>query len=384
MAARPARDRKAPQNFCSGPGQVPLSQEPEPEPEPAPPAPRKARKPKSPRKSPPKRSRSAPPVRAPDDDEEAEFDPENDPIPLILPPARVELAASDVEPIPPRHPEKVGTGVRSFAAWWLARAAAPPTRFTDHAQTVIVNSEFETINPVDILCEFTHVARRKIIMPWLDECTTAKGPSAGEPLASSALRQYALDVFKYLKHWESQDDSRLDAYGSWGMDHHAFRELKDFLHKRLKQESGLTAATAALTLDADDPDDASMLAKMGHNSATIPPEHVELMCMWLRGKLDSYEKVRARAARARGRRVGGACGTERKRGAPRALARARLLRKSCSLTRARTVRLRQGRVGAVPWHAALDRLLGLPVLLPDALRHPLGLQRRPARQGRLR
>ena len=353
----PARERSRPQNFCSGPGQVSLSQETDTEAkaEPAAPVPVVRRGRKSPRKSPAKRSRSAPPLardpvaddEVPDDaslppDEEEEADYQFEEVqhapPADARPATTRRAIPEDKPAV-QYPEKLSTGVRSFNAWYHMRIDANPGTFTDIYQDAILASDYEHQAPIDLLCPAGHVARRDMLMQWLPFVTQLSGPNSGDLLAACALRQYLLNVFSYLKHWEAQADERVDKYGTWGLDHPVYRSVKEFLHKRQKNEGGLTTALVPLNVDAQDPDDQSMLSRMNHNSATTPEEHVELICMWYRG------------ARARRRR--------RRLRLPYIIARARARYHQ----HVRVERLQEEHDGAVPRHAAYQRLLRLPLLL---------------------
>ena len=185
-------------------------------------------------------------------------------------------------------PNEIKTGARAFIEWYIERYSAPPETFTDDAQVLIMNSV--CANPMDILCPMPQIQRRHLILAFLTERKIqVPGPKKGDPISSKTAKQYFVDISHYLHHWQSEDpspdSSRQLQYGDWDYRHLVFKPIQMLIKQKGKFEDGLQNATVPLNL-ADNPNaESSILNKMGHHAASTPPEHVELVRMWIRAFL---------------------------------------------------------------------------------------------------
>ena len=195
---------------------------------------------------------------------------------------------------PAQFPDHLRTGSKAFIEWYIERFKSNAGTFTDEAQTIIMNSV--PTNPMDVLCPLSQVHRRRLLLAFLTERKiTQKGSQKGEPISAKTSKTYIVDIFNYLKFWQSEDDERQARYGDWDFRHIVWQPLKQLLQYKSKIEDGLTTAAAPLNLDDDPNAAASIMDAMGHHSAEIKPEQVELVRMWLRSYCkwaheNNYEK----------------------------------------------------------------------------------------------
>ena len=250
-----ARPRVQPGTFCSGPGQVSVSQDARAA-EPHRrrlvkgkdlPAAKKAKLREKQLKAadppPPPPSTPADATQATQIDDEHDHDDSagslqhaDDPAPAQAPPARPPALRAyrpsfDNEPA---FPEEMNTGCRQFVAWHTARRTSVPDTFTDEAQVIIMNTVPE--NSIDVLCTLTHVPRRKLLYMFLDELRNERGARKGEKPFSSTLKQSIVQIFSYLHAWQCDEDSRQLTYGDWDYRNAVFKPLHKLISERKKEE----------------------------------------------------------------------------------------------------------------------------------------------------
>ena len=226
-----------------------------------------------------------------DENEEEEEEQENAPTPATHADAFEDDDAHDEALLscsvdePAQFPNQLRTGSKAFIEWYIERFKSDAGTFTDEAQTIIMNAV--PTNPMDVLCSLSQVHRRRLLHAFLDERKiTQHGCNKGEPISAKTSKAYIVEIFNYLKFWQSEDDDRQARYGDWDFRHIVWKPLKLLLAYKQKIEDGLTTAAAPLNLDDDPNAAASIMDAMGHHSAKIKPEQVELVRMWLR----SYSK----------------------------------------------------------------------------------------------
>ena len=310
MSALGGRVRRAPALMCPGPGQFTISQDARAADKKEKPVRRrlmkgnelpvtktrkgndKGKRP-APQPAPPPPATEASQIADPEsNDEEEDDEEEEDPVsPPVPSPARRDDPTTTRLPSgfdsAAAYPEELNSGCQMFVQWFNERRTAPIGHHVDNEQTIIMNSAPK--NPIDVLCDLGHVARRDLMLAFLQERVCARGPRKGEAPFSSSLKQNVVDCFSYLKMWQGKADGRQLVYGDWDYRHAVFRPIRNYINERKKIESGVIAAAVPLNLDPEQCADKSIMQAMGHQSPTIFPEHLELIRMWYRALLRRYE-----------------------------------------------------------------------------------------------
>ena len=202
VRAPSSRERVQPRTFCSGTGQLSLSQEAPAEAS----TKKKARGQKSPKQQRPtkkkKKDVAAIVPRGPvlpvlpgffDDDDDSEYEDFRPPAQRdAAPPAdeadehfideEEEEQEEEEEAVPqraqmqrekPQPKLKLSTGPTNFTIWWYSRRDAPMGSSSDGAQMHIMNAAPQE-HPMDYLCKLTHVNRRKMRMAYAVHIAHAK------------------------------------------------------------------------------------------------------------------------------------------------------------------------------------------------------------------